>query len=130
MVNGRPPQFAYQLIALCEFIDLPQYRKTMSNKEGSAYYVIAEDHHLTVRALLLFKDPALKAPSSNPSGTSTTAARATRVAPPPPPRAPGVAVRRDGHRLGDSSVAVLACLAFIIGFGLWLTQGRLRFSVL
>ena len=53
------------MVALCEFVDLPEYRRSSqgSTAGGSKspkgdYYVIGDDQHLVVRALLLFKDPA------------------------------------------------------------------------
>ena len=83
------PLFAYQIIALCEFINLPKYcvsskggqhKKATSSlsssftssatdkpslsssisgsgssKDSSEYYVVDEDQHLVVRALLLFR---------------------------------------------------------------------------
>ena len=66
------PLFAYQIIALCEFINLPKYRigfskghqkassslstsASGSSKDTSEYYVVDEDQHLVVRALLLFR---------------------------------------------------------------------------
>lgn len=88
--GGGQPLFAYQLIALCEFINLPKYRigfkkghnkassslssstssatgqtsssssslsisGSGSSKDSSEYYVVDEDQHLVVRAMLLFR---------------------------------------------------------------------------
>ncbi len=87
--SASAPVFAYQIIALCEFINKPEYRCTdvagsspsppPAKKRGSRggggkpgsssseYYVVAEDEHLVVRALLLFKDPATQRGPPTPS---------------------------------------------------------------
>jgi hypothetical protein len=53
--------FGYQLVALCEFVDMPGYtRPGAGGKQGSEYFVVEDDAHLAVRALLLFKDPAAR----------------------------------------------------------------------
>lgn len=121
MGSGRPPQFAYQIIALCEFVDLPQYRKVMDNKEKSAYYVINEDHHLAVRALLLFKDPALK-DSMAGATRATTAATTSHTSSMQPARArtrntdavPTTEVTTKGEWIVLILAAIL-CLIFMAG---------------
>lgn len=124
--SGRPPQFAYQIIALCEFVDLPQYRKVMDNKEKSAYYVINEDHHLAVRALLLFKDPALKDSMAGTTRAPTTATASHTLRQPARARTgnadpvPTAKVTTKGEWVVLILAAIL-CLIFMAGMFIVLT---------
>jgi len=153
--SGAPPVFAYQVIALCEIIDMPEYRCGFPGSDGSAvavtaarqrsepststpvssptrevnrdrseYWVVANDSHLVVRALLLFKDPAIL-PNAPTFPLSTRTVRQRRGSPgaaanlppqpsPPLPRAPVARRQLYLHFVLGVMRVILMGTAFII----------------